>query len=179
MLNSAQRSLVARIERSAIREASSRSRVTEMAASSVRDRLEAGLNEAACCGRALWALEAGAGDEVRRRAVSACPSYAGTGRLNRSEGRRMGASRGVVGRRQAGEARRDRFSSMRRWSEEERRHGDKRYGAQRAELEVSRHEVSQRGAVCRGAGERGRTPISTMRPPQTGHRSMRWPVRMA
>ena len=52
--------------------------------------------------------------------------------------------------------------------------GDLRNDAQRrARLEVNRHEVSQRGAVGRADDERGQRPISTMQPPQTGHRSMR------
>ena len=50
---------------------------------------------------------------------------------------------------------------------------------QRDGFEASRHEVSQRGSDHRGDLERGQVPISTMRPPQIGHRSMRWPVRMA
>ena len=44
-----------------MREASSWSRVTDGAASSARDQLEAGLNEAAYCGRALWAFQLGRG----------------------------------------------------------------------------------------------------------------------
>jgi hypothetical protein len=41
------------------------------------------------------------------------------------------------------------------------------------------HDVSYRGAERRGDGERGWRPISIMRPPQMGQRSMRWPVRTA
>jgi hypothetical protein len=56
------------MERSAMREASSWSRVAEVAASSARDRLEAGLNEAAYCGHALWAFQlGGAAEEVLAR----------------------------------------------------------------------------------------------------------------
>jgi hypothetical protein len=54
---------VARIERSEMREASSWCRMTEVAASSGRDQLEAGLNEAAYCGHALWAFQLGRGAE--------------------------------------------------------------------------------------------------------------------
>ena len=52
-----------------MREASSWSRVTDVAASSGRDRLEAGLNEAAYCGRALWAFQLGEGVEGELRQV--------------------------------------------------------------------------------------------------------------
>ena len=51
-----------------MREASSWSRVTDVAASSARDRLEAGLNEAAYFGHALWAFQQGwvIEEELRR-----------------------------------------------------------------------------------------------------------------
>ena len=71
------------------------------------------------------------------------------------------------------------FAGMPRRSGGERRHGDTGNDAPGAGFETSHHEVSQHGAVCRGDGGRGQRPISTMQPPQMGHRSMRWPVRIA
>jgi len=58
--------------------------------------------------------------------------------------------------------------------------GRRQYGIVSGEQRgVFGHEVSQRGGGRGGDGERGDRPMSTMRPPHTGHRSMRWPVRIA
>ena len=65
------------------------------------------------------------------------------------------------------------FAGMAQHSGGERRDGDTYNDARIAGFEGSGHEVSQRGAVRRGDGERGQRPISTMQPPQMGHRSMR------
>ena len=55
----------------------------------------------------------------------------------------------------------------------ERRQGDVCTGTEGVECEVVCHDVSQRGAARRGVEKRGAKPISSMRPPQRGHKSRR------
>jgi hypothetical protein len=56
-------------------------------------------------------------------------------------------------------------------SDGECRHGDASNGTE--EVEVVYHDVSQRGAARRSVGERNASPISVIRPPQMGHKSIR------
>ena len=49
----------------------------------------------------------------------------------------------------------------------------RRNSAQGSELAARLHDVSQWGGVRGGCAQCGQRPISTMRPAQTGHRSMR------
>lgn len=141
------------------------------AASVARDLFEAGLNEAASCVSELWApdLRVGNGRTYdARRANTENRTLSPTAVINDAT---VSDEHGLVKRRQASADDLSIPVSAVKRSDRERRHGNASNGAEK--IGVVHHDVSQRGAARRSVGGRNASPISIIRPPQMGHKSIR------
>jgi len=98
---------------------------------------------------------------------------AGTAAMNGSGGRTIERKRLLGDDIRAIRAGGRRFADVAERSDTGGRHDDMRRRAGVAGFGAKRHDVSQWGVARRVGGVRGQTPISTMRPPQVGHTSMR------
>jgi len=106
-------------------------------------------------------------------AARALAPNAETAAMNGSGGRTIERKRLLGDNIRAIRAGEGRFTDVAERSDGGGRHDDMRSPAGVAGFGAKRHDVSQRGCARRVGGVRGQTPISTMRPPQVGHRSMR------